>query len=448
MANEEHLAKLLEGVEAWNQWREENPGIRPDFGRADLRNADLRGAELNGAELTGANLSGADLRKAECLGIDLSHADLGGADLSKARLHIGILHSANLSAANLNEAEFVEAYLEESKLSRANLRNAYFNGARLRGADLTDADCSGTDLRGADLVDTNLSEAILAGARLDNSDLRGANLGNADLSGANLSEVDLRETNCEKAYLGGVDLGGAILHKANLRNAIIRGANLAKASLVEAILDGAQLDGCRVYGTSVWDVSLDDKTSQRDLVITPMGQDTITVDDLKVAQFMYLLLNNKQIRGVIDTITSKVVLILGRFTEKRKEILDALREDLRNRGYVPVLFDFDKPKSRDLTETIQTLAGMARFVIADLTDAKSIPQELKAIVPGLPSVPVQPLLLFTEREYAMFEHFRRYPWVLNDFLYDDENHLLANLGDKVIEPAERKRQEQVESIGS
>jgi hypothetical protein len=31
---------------------------------------------------------------------------------------------------------------------------------------------------------------------------------------------------------------------------------------------------------------------------------------------------------VIDTITSKAVLILGRFTDERKAVLDALREEL------------------------------------------------------------------------------------------------------------------------
>ena len=49
-------------------------------------------------------------------------------------------------------------------------------------------------------------------------------------------------------------------------------------------------------------------------VVTPLGQSEVTTDDIEVAQFLYLLINNKKIRNVIDTITSKVVLILGRFT--------------------------------------------------------------------------------------------------------------------------------------
>jgi hypothetical protein len=78
---------------------------------------------------------------------------------------------------------------------------------------------------------------------------------------------------------------------------------------------------------------------------------------------------------------------------------------------------------------------MARFVVADITDAKSIPQELAEIVRHLPSVPVQPLLPEGSGEY-MFEHFRRYPWILETYTYPSLERLIANLGERVIGPAE------------
>jgi hypothetical protein len=63
--------------------------------------------------------------------------------------------------------------------------------------------------------------------------------------------------------------------------------------------------------------------------------------------------------------------------------------------------------------------------------------------PALPSVPVQPLLLASQREYGMFEHFKRYPWVLEPYLYEDQDGLLAAITDKVIGPAEAKAKEQI-----
>ena len=141
---------------------------------------------------------------------------------------------------------------------------------------------------------------------------------------------------------------------------------------------------------------------------------------------------------MINTITTKVVLLLGRFTPERKAILDAIRDELRKQDYVPVLFNFDQSQSRDITETVTTLAHMARFIIADITDAKSIPQELAFIVPNLPSVPVQPLLLSSQQEYGMFEHFTKFPWVLPMHRYLDLASLLASFKDQIIEPAEKK----------
>ena len=180
-------------------------------------------------------------------------------------------------------------------------------------------------------------------------------------------------------------------------------------------------------------------TKQHDLVITASDEPQVTVDNIEVAQFVYLLLHNEKIRDVIDTVTSRVVLILGRFTPERKAVLDAIREELRQRHYVPVLFDFDVPADRDVTETVTLLARMARFIIADLTDPSSIPKELEAIVPQL-AVPVQPLLE-GDRPYAMFKDYWKYDWVLAVHRYDGLPSLLGTLAEKVIEPAESKMKE-------
>ncbi|MVM36326.1 hypothetical protein GO755_40360 [Spirosoma sp. HMF4905] len=79
---------------------------------------------------------------------------------------------------------------------------------------------------------------------------------------------------------------------------------------------------------------------------------------------------------------------------------------------------------------------MAKFVIADITDAKSISQELMAIVPTLPSVPVQPLILASQQEYAQFSFFKNYLWVLKTCEYENIKSLIASIEERVIKPAE------------
>jgi hypothetical protein len=205
-------------------------------------------------------------------------------------------------------------------------------------------------------------------------------------------------------------------------------------------LADAVLTDCRIYGISAWDVRLSEETKQQGLIITPFGEPAVTVDDLEVAQFVYLLIHNQKIRRVINTITSKVVLILCRFSiPERKAVLDALRDQLRKseRGYVPVVFDFEKP-SRTTDETIALLARMARFVIADISDAKSVLQELRGIVPDNPTLPVQPIILSGQEVPGMFDFFKRYPWFLKVHRYDTQDQLLADLRDRVIRRVEAK----------
>jgi esterase/lipase superfamily enzyme len=255
----------------------------------------------------------------------------------------------------------------------------------LREADLGGANLSGANLHEADLSGGNLSRANLREADLSGGNLRRANLREADLSGANLHEADLSGGNLSRANLHEADLSGGNLSRANLREADLSGANLSFATLVDVDITNADLTGCHIYGASAWGLMLSDKTKQRDLIITLADEPAIAVDNIEVAQFIYLLLHSQKLRGVIDTITSKVVLILGRFTDERKAILDVLRDELRKRDYLPIVFNFDKPINKTTHETITLLGRTAEFVIADISDAN-------VFVPELPSVPVLPLI--------------------------------------------------------
>jgi hypothetical protein len=203
----------------------------------------------------------------------------------------------------------------------------------------------------------------------------------ADLTGAHLTLADLNRADLRGADLTGADLSEANLTGASLAEASLTGADLQASTLLDTDFTGANITGCRVYGISACGLKLNSRTKQQNLVITRDDEPAITVDNIEVAQFIYLMLHNQKIRDVIDTITSKAVLILGRFTHERKPVLEALREELRQRKYLPILFDFEKPSSRNTDETITLLARMARFVVADISDAKSVLQELRAIVP-------------------------------------------------------------------
>lgn len=310
----------------------------------------------------------------------------------------------------------------------------------LTGANLDGITAGYADLRGVIFDDCSLCGAWLKGAKMENASLQRANFSassDPDIRpfAGGLLYADLRKADFTDANLAGVDLSFAQLNGANFTNTNLTDASLEGASLIRTTIEGARLRQTRVYGISAWDLQ-GKAAEQTDLVITPGSDSPITVDNLKVAQFIYLLINNPEIRSVIDTLTSKVVLILGRFTNERKRVLDRVKAALRARDLLPIIFDFDTPRNRDVRETVVTLAHMARFIVADLTDPRSIPQELMAIVPALPSVPVKPLLLKGERPWGMFASIARFPWVLPIFEYNDPRHLVTQIEPGIIQPVE------------
>jgi uncharacterized protein YjbI with pentapeptide repeats len=373
MANDEHVAMLKKGVDAWNKWRLENADIRPDLSKANIVGANLARAHLGEADLREADLSEAYLFDASLAGANLSEANLSKADLTRALALGANLSRANLSEADLAFANFLRATLNEANLSKANLSSAFLFEANLIAANLT----------GANLAGTNLIAANLTGANLV-------------------------------------------------------GTNLEAAVLLKTDLTCADLTSCRIYGVSAWGLKLEG-TKQQNLVITHPDEPTVTVDNIDVAQFVYLLLHNEKIREVIDTIGKKGVLLLGRFTEGRMVVLERLREKLRDLGFVPMVFNFDKPETKDFTETVRLLASLSKFVIVDITNPRSAPLELQATVPDY-MVPFAPILQQGEQPFSMFVDLQnKYDWVLQPVVgYPSVDRLIEVLEDEVVRPAEAK----------
>jgi hypothetical protein len=308
----------------------------------------------------------------------------------------------------------------------------------------TKPDLSGADLRGADLIKADLSGANLSSALFIKADLSWATLRKTILIEADLREVDLRCADLQGAKLCAANLAEAMLRQADFRAADLTGADLRGAILIETKLQDATLSACRVYGISAWNVMVSTETKQQNLVITGPDEPEVSVDDVEVAQFVYLLLHNEKIRRVIDTVGKKGVLLLGRFTEGRIEVLERLRQELRKRDYVPIVFNFDKPETKDFTETVRLLAGLSKFVIADITNPKSSPLELQATVPEI-MVPFQPIIAQGEKPFAMLQDLwiKHRDWVFEPIEYSSIDRLIETMDAEIIDPAERRFDELV-----
>jgi hypothetical protein len=327
--------------------------------------------------------------------------------------------------------------LAGERLDRAELRGFDLSGADLRGAWLREA-----RLDGADLSHAYLHSAHLEGAWLDGAEIWSANLSQVDLTGAHLRRASLRATTLRRAVLIGADFSGA---------------NLSHVSMPLARIEGAIFRGAQIYGLAAW--SLEGKPNDQAgmFVYSPREVDVdlrarprpITVDDLETAQFLHLLVDNPSIARILADVNERTVLLLGRFTSQRKRVLDHLKRLLLKADFVPLLFDFPPSESRDLTETVACLAHLSCFVIADLTAARSIPQELSVIAPHLPSVPIVPILQADQEPYALFKHIARSPWVRPIVRYRDVDHLSRIFRRQVLEPGyQAARQARRQSVSS
>mgnify|MGYP005770686699 CR=1 FL=1 len=276
--------------------------------------------------------------------------------------------------------------------------------------EFEDVDFSHTDLNMASLRNCMFFNCSFDNAHLTFTDLVDAYFINCTFCGTCMRVSRIGNAQFENCLFKNCDMSYCSAEETSFKNSMFINTKMEHMSLVRTDFSGAKLDGCLMYGISSWDLNLQN-SSQKNLVITPDSMPTLTADNIELAQFLYLMISNHHLRDIINTITSKMVLILGNFSPERKEILDQIREYLKTQDTIPVIFDFEKPSTRNLTETVMTLASMSKYIIADLTNPKSIPHELASIVRQLPSIRFYPIILKGEKPFEMFDDYKVYPWV-------------------------------------
>lgn len=281
------------------------------------------------------------------------------------------------------------------------------------------ADFNKVDFNCSSLRNSIFYNCVFDGSKITFSDLVDAYFYSCSFKNVNMRVCKIGDTHFIDCIFEDSDLSYCSAENTSFRGSTFKNTALENIGFVESDFSNTVLDGCRVYGISSWDLNLQN-SKQQDLIITKEGSPEITVDNIELAQFLYLMINNSNLRNIINTITSKVVLILGNFSPERKNILDNIRNQLRTYDLIPVMFDFDGPESRNLTETVITLASMSKFIVADITSPRSIPHELATLIKEFPSIPVHPIIQGNETEYGMFQDLTIYPWVSEIRRYNSE----------------------------
>lgn len=306
--------------------------------------------------------------------------------------------------------------------------------------------------------------------------LKGVNLSYLSLIGIDLTSADLNNSSFIKTNLWNADLrdsnfSGSAFVSANLLllradRSIFDKVNLAYATLTGSRFFGSTITNSKVTAVTVWGIETNEYTIQKnlylDVLFDPLMEEIearelpknrsiedviIRTDNIETAYILYLFSRREQdlkdfkkndkLRIILESLTDKIVLILGNFSLRQKAILKDIRISLSGMGYAPVIFDFARPKNRDLIETVSVLAGLSRFVIADLTKPRSIPLESVLITPGL-MVPFAAIIQKDSNPFKMFEDLRtKYFWVLEPWKYKDKEDILKKLKTEIVNPSEK-----------
>lgn len=445
------------GPEAWKIWKAAQKGIVSligvDFKGPCLAKFDLSGCLFDDCKFRDVKFDGCDFRNAKFIrtcvikechfsGCKMTAIDANGVRFDEVVFHEVIAIGANISSADINNCIFKESNFDKilaryTHVNNTSMRSSSFNNGdfyrcEIRKSNISQSTFSGSDMTGStwSVVDGRQSVFIkcnFASAEMHRFHGFQSNFKSSHWTNSILKTSDFRRANFEDCKMDGSTVRGCSFGSATMPfmkwiNFSVADCDLRRAEISDSTFENGKIKDCRIYGLAAWGVKFS-QVEQSDLDISSKRDISIKCISVEYGIVISHFLHNESIKKYFETLSDKVVLILGRFTPSRKVFLEIIRYELKNAGYVPVLFDFDKPDTKDLTETVLALALSSRAICADLSDPRCIPHELAVIAPNVTAI-IHTLIETGHEPYAMFEDLLgRYRVIRRPLIYGDAEQL-------------------------
>ncbi len=373
----------------WNDWRKAHPDVQPQLSGINFRpkrqNGKFIGIRLDGYNFCSTNLEGVQLQYAQITNVTFENANLRESSLIQANLNTCELNNCDLTQIRLADTLMENCNLKNTNLMRAFLFNSKF-------------------------ISTNFSNSFMA-----ESEMTSSKFDNCKFHSTNLRNSSNQST---------------VFISCQIQNSNLSGSNFIGAKFIDSSMNDST-----VFGINAWNVELENTIQSSLKLYSPKNETTITVDDIRIAQFINLVTNNTNLKQIISSITNKGVLILGRFSDDKLNELKELKLKLKQRGFIPIIFNFRRPEQRDFSETVMTLAGLCKFVIADITSPKSVPLELQLTIPNL-MIPFVTIIQENEKPFSMYHNlWNKYEWAFAPIAYDRIESIVSKLNKAIVEPA-------------
>ena len=224
MANPEHVAKLKEGVEAWNDWRLFNEIEKPDLTELDfdeIRNeqeckleivdgkisfefAELQGVDFSRSVINDVSFYRSELQESTFNNVMISECSFDGAHLDRARFKDVNMQQTEMMTetaeniwivnSELSECDFSVSLIKGCWFIRSNFINCKFTGTRFISGLLKTCLFKGSNFKNARMIET---------------DLTGSDFSCADLTWTRFNDVDVtwikfnKKTKCEDTDVRG-----------------------------------------------------------------------------------------------------------------------------------------------------------------------------------------------------------------------------------------------------